>query len=184
MKEELKKTTPNEDAMILQDVYKYLADYAQTIYENEINISNSLIQQSCQMQTAFSFVIAAVFMVAPIVFQYAEVLSKKFLVLCFSTITAALLLSLLFATIAQHHRKKADYPDVSKMKNYIDENYCSFQTPAQRDKYKVDTIAEMQSSFKVINEKRRDWIKRSMISFYVALGLCAFWFTAGLLTCI
>lgn len=164
-----------------QDVYEYLADYSKTIYENEIRISNSLIQQSSQMQTAFSFVIAAVFMVASLVFDKVEYLSNTFLVACFSTITAALLFCLLFATIAQSNRKKTDYPDVSEIHKYIYDNYESFKTPSQRSKYTVETIEEMQASFKRINEKRRTWIERSMHSFYVALGLCVFWFFAALL---
>lgn len=161
------------------DVYQYMAKYAQTIYENEVSTSNALIQQSSQMQTAFSFMVAAVFMIAALVFQYATALPMWFLVSCFSTITGALLFSLLFAMIAQHHRKKEDYPDISDITAHIIANASLFATSAQRDKYIVDTYEVLQKSMKAVNLKRQKWIKCSMIFFYIALGLCAFWFVVS-----
>ena len=47
-------------------LYSYIADFDKEIYANEERREDSLIQQATNMQTAFSFVSAAVFMVAQI----------------------------------------------------------------------------------------------------------------------
>ena len=51
--------------------FQYLNEYAKFRYENELRREDSIIRQASQMQTAFSFVTAAMFMVAPIVIEYS-----------------------------------------------------------------------------------------------------------------
>ena len=85
--------------------FQYLNEYAKFRYENELRREDSIIRQASQMQTAFSFVTAAMFMVAPIVIEYSRKLSLTFFLIVFSSITIALLFSLLFATLAQNREK-------------------------------------------------------------------------------
>ena len=174
-------TVPSsEEEQFQTDCYEYMASFAKIIYENEERRESSLIQQASQMQTAFSFVIAALFMVAAILVEYHEPLSFEFLLLCFSTITAALLISLIAATIAQSRYKRDDFPQVTVMKTKIILEFENFKTSAQRSKYLLDTYEKMHESYEKTNEKRRHWVIVSMRSFYVALGLCALWFLVGI----
>lgn len=169
-----------ENLQFQNDCYAYMAAFAKTIYENEERRESSLIQQASQMQTAFSFVIAAVFMVAAIVVENHDPLSLDFLLLCFSTITIALLTSLVAATIAQSRYKRDDFPQVATMKMRVITEFENFKTEAQRSKYLLDTYEIMHKSYEETNEKRRKWVVVSMNSFYIALALCALWFFVGI----
>ena len=60
---------PNADEQ--KELSNHIRQIAQTIYEAELRREDSLIQQSTQMQTAFSFTSAALFMVAAIVHSAA-----------------------------------------------------------------------------------------------------------------
>lgn len=83
-----------EQAQLQNDCFAYMVDFAKMIYENEERREGSLIQQAGQMQTAFSFVVATLFMVATIVIEYKGCLTLTFLLIAFSSITACLLVSL------------------------------------------------------------------------------------------
>ena len=82
------------------DLYEFIADFEERIYANEERREDSLIQQAAHMQTAFSFVSAAVFMVAEIVIEHRSNLSLEFLLVSFSVICALLIASLFCATKA------------------------------------------------------------------------------------
>lgn len=173
--------TEKEQAEQLQnDCYGYMADFARLIYENEERREDSLIQQASNMQTAFSFVIASVFMVAAIAVDNRGVLSLEYLLLAFSCITATLIFSLFSATMAQNRTKRDDFPKVNTIKQKITDEYENFQTPAQRSKYLVDTYEKMHISYAATNDKRRRWVVISMWSFYVSLAQCIFWFIISL----
>jgi len=82
-------------------LYAHVKELSQMKYESELRREDSLIQQSSNMQTAFSFSTAALFMIAPITIEYRGHLSINFFLIVFASITASLLLSLLFASFAQ-----------------------------------------------------------------------------------
>lgn len=168
---EKEKTT-----QLQNDCYGYMADFSRLIYENEERREASLIQQASNMQTAFSFVIAAVFMVATIVVDNRGVLSLEYLLLVFACITATLMFSLFSATMAQNRTKRDDFPKVNVIKQKIIDEYNNFETPAQRSKYLVDTYEKMHISYAAANDKRRYWVAISMWSFYASLAQCIFWF--------
>ena len=172
--------TTNDDEEFKENCYKYMAEFAKVIYENEERRENSLIQQASQIQTAFSFVIAAVFVVASIIIEYQGPLSFAFLMLTFSTITVALLASLFSATMAQNRYKRDDFPMVGMLKAKIIQEYENFRTEAQRQKYLLDTYEVMHTSYAKTNDKRQCWVNISMKAFYTALLLCLFWFIVGI----
>lgn len=169
-------TEKEQVAQLQNDCYGYMADFARLIYENEERREDSLIQQASHMQTAFSFVIAAVFMVAAIVVDNRGVLSLEYLLLAFSCITATLMFSLFSATMAQNRTKRDDFPKVNIINQKIIDEYENFVTPAQRSKYLVDTYEIMHISYAASNDKRRHWVMISMWSFYASLAQCIFWF--------
>ena len=76
------------------EVFAFIGEMAKVKYENEIRREESIIQQASQMQTAFSFITAALFMVAPIAIEYrGTVLSLSFFLV--ASYSAFLLLLLL-----------------------------------------------------------------------------------------
>lgn len=161
---------------IVFEQFQYLNEYAKFRYENELRREDSIIQQASQMQTTFSFVTAAMFMVAPIVIEYSRKLSLTFFLIVFSSITIALLFSLLFATLAQNRETSKNFADVSNFIKYVEDNENDFETENQRLKHIIDTYGYIQKDKAIINDKRVKLIRISMWMFYVALGLCAFWF--------
>lgn len=165
---------------IIVEKLQYLNEYAKFRYENELRREDSIIQQASQMQTAFSFVTAALFMVAPIVIEYNSKLSLTFFLFVFSTITIALLFSLLFATLAQNRKITKNFIDVSDFVEYVENNENNFETENQRLKYITDTYGDVQKDKAIINDKRVKFIRISMWMFYAALGLCAFWFIVAI----
>ena len=134
--------------------FQYLNEYAKFRYENELRREDSIIRQASQMQTAFSFVTAAMFMVAPIVIEYSRKLSLTFFLIVFSSITIALLFSLLFATLAQNREISKNFEDVSTFIKYVENNENDFDTEKQRLKYIIDTYGDVQKDKAIINNKR------------------------------
>lgn len=173
------KGTNDSEAQITKiqnDCYHYMAEFAEKIYHNEEQRESSLLQQASNMQSAFSFVIAAVFMIAAIVVEYRGILKLSFLLVSFSSITVALAFSLLAATLAQWRSKREDFPKISTIRKIITDEYENFLTEAQRDKYLVETYEKIYESYERVNDKRRKWVVASMVAFCVAMSLCVMWF--------
>ena len=101
-----------KEKQLADDLSLYIKELARMKYESEIRREDSLIMQASQMQTAFSFSSAALFMVAAIAVEYKEPWTFEFLLLIFSTITGALLVSLVLATIAQRRVEREDFPHI------------------------------------------------------------------------
>ena len=161
------------------DKFKYLYEYSKIKLDSEQRREDSIIQQSNQMQVAFSFLIAAIFMIAPIVIEYRGSLSLIFFLFSLSSIVVALLFSLVFAMLAQSRKKKTTFQDIDVFRDYM---YChenEFEEEAQRQKYLVNVCAEVQKAQVKINDKRVIWIRMSMWAFYIAIALCTFWFIVG-----
>lgn len=158
------------------ELYKFILDFSNTIYENGMYREQSLIQQATNMQTAFSFVTAAVFMAAAIIIEYRGTLTLNYLLLVFSSISISLVLSLFFATMAQNRRNQALPPKISTVSEYLSSNKEKLQTPKERYEYQIQTLAKVSDTLDENNDKRVTWIKRSMFLFYLSLFLCVLWF--------
>ena len=163
-----------------EQLYKHVRELAQFKYDSELRREDSLIQQSSNMQTAFSFSTAALFMVAPIVVEYRGVLSLTFFLVAFSSITAALLLSLACASLAQKRYAHEAFPDVEVIEKEVSDNYQSFLSKAQQDKQWVSVIGKIQKSKSQNNNKRVLHIRWSMRFFSAALLLAVFWFVVAI----
>ncbi|WP_025434968.1 hypothetical protein [Peptoclostridium acidaminophilum] len=159
-----------------EKLYAHVRELAQFKYDGELRREDSLIQQSSNMQTAFAFSTAALFMIAPIALEYRGNLSVHFFLAAFSSITAFLLLSLAFASLAQKRYAHEAFPDVEVIEKEISDNYQSFVTKAQQDKQWVNVIGKLQKSKSQINDKRVKHIMWSMKSFSAALILSVFWY--------
>ena len=163
-----------------KELSNHIRQIAQTIYEAEFRREDSLIQQSTQMQTACSFTTAALFMVAAIAVEYKYPLTFGFLLLAFSSITALLLASLIFATMAQRREKREDYVSIQETSKFIQDNYKTIETEAAKNLQYIEMLEKIQSEVKRTNDNKVILIQWSMRLFYCSLGLSAFWFIVAL----
>ncbi len=170
------KKPKNDDKVDMGQLYRYTLEWAQFKYKEEIRREDSIIRQSSNMQMAFSFIVAALCMAAPVVIQYKGKLSLVFCIVAFSSIAITLMLSLLFATVAQN-RKAQLMPDyVENETKTIINNTELFSTEAQRMKYLTEYYGKIERSLHDNNKIRVRNVKKSMQFFYTSLGLCVFWF--------
>ena len=170
---------PNADEQ--KELSNHIRQIAQTIYEAELRREDSLIQQSTQMQTAFSFTSAALFMVAAIAVEYKYPLTYGFLLLTFSTITALLLASLILATVAQKREKRNDFVNIKETSDFIQRNYETIESDAAKDLQYIALIEKVQSEVKRTNDNKVVLIQWSMRLFYTSIGLSVFWFLVALI---
>ena len=166
---------------IADDCYEYMKHIAEVIYENEERREDSIIQQASHMQTAFSFVIAAVFMATPVMMEYRGHLTESFFFVAISSISFLLLVSLIFATMAQNRKKREVFPSIESIRDKIENDYKLFQTIAAREKYLVKMYEKIHPSLEKSNDRRVLWVRLSMGSFYVALALCIFWYIVAII---
>lgn len=159
----------------------HIRQIAQIIYDAELRREDSLIQQSTQMQTAFSFTSAALFMVAAIAVEYKYPLTYGFLLLTFSTITALLLASLILATVAQKREKRNDFVNIKETSDFIQRNYETIESDAAKDLQYIALIEKVQSEVKRTNDNKVVLIRWSMRLFYTSIGLSVFWFLVALI---
>lgn len=152
--------------------YRYIKELAQLKYSAEEKREQNLIQQSSQMQTAFSFMTAAIFMALPICIEYRGVLSLKFFLVSTSIISAFLIASLILASLAQWRWKTKSLPDVAVMKDAVINNdeWESMCLEHNQLAQWVDLIGTVQNQRALINDRRVKLIMASMISFYLSIS--------------
>lgn len=175
--------TANDDIDYITPQYRHIKELAQLKYDAEEKREQHLIQQSGQMQTAFSFVTAAVFMAIPICIEYRGPLSLYFFLGSVSVISGFLILSLLLASISQWRWKTKSFPDVSKIKSEVLDN------PEWKklciEYYQIDQwvklVSEVQAEKAHLNDRRVNLIMASMLCFYVAIAAIIVSFIIGIL---
>jgi Flp pilus assembly protein TadB len=171
----------SQNEEIAVSLFKHVKEIAQMKYDNELRREDSLIQQSGHMQTAFSFMTAALFMAAPVIVDNRGKLSFCFLLAVFSTIVAALLASLILASLVQWRYKKKDIDNVSEIEKDVAKNWEYSKTEAQQLKRWVMLMGELQQSKAVLNERRVKFIMASMISFFVSIAFVIIWFIIAMI---
>ncbi|WP_108775979.1 hypothetical protein [Lactimicrobium massiliense] len=148
-------------------LYKHVKELAQLKYDGELRREDSLIQQSSHMQTAFSFMTAAVFMALPIVIEHRGVLTMNFLFISVSIMVGLLLVSLVMASIAQRRIKKKAPQNVSDLEKFVSDNWQDTLKESQQLKQWVDVVGEIQESTAKANDERVIFIRLSM-GFFLA----------------
>lgn len=166
-----------EEATLL---YRHVKELSQISYDSELRREDSLIQQSSHMQTAFSFMTAALFMAAPILIDNRDFLSLGFFFVAFSTIVLCLLISLVFASLAQRRRKTETFPSINVIENFVNENWECSLSEAQQLKQWVVLVGKVQKSKENINDMRVNQIRASMGFFFASIGFIVFWYFTGL----
>lgn len=166
---------------VASDLYAFVKEYALLKLDDETKRYESLIHQASNMQTAFAFSTAALFMIAPMAIENRGNMTLEYLLVVFSSITLFLMLSLLFASLAQSRGKLKSFADINTFEQFVEENYEDYLSKAQQGKAIVDQIGEVQLSASERNDKMASRIKKSMIFFYIAMGLSAGWFIVSLI---
>ena len=144
------------------ELYAFVKEYAQLKLEAETKRYESLIQQASNMQAAFSFSTAALFMVAAIVIEYRGKLSLTYFLWMFAS--------------AQSRGQIKDFADVGEFRKFVEDHYTAYFSQAQRDKAIAEQIEKVQLSASQKNDEMACKIRWSMRFFYIALGLSACWF--------
>ena len=115
------KQTNYEDKKV-DNVYSFIRQYAEMKLDDEEKREQSLLTQSSNMQSAFSIMVAAIFMLMPVVIEHRGKLSLESLFVGCAVVVALLLLSLLFACFAQNRKKGELFEDVDIISNYVISN--------------------------------------------------------------
>ncbi len=157
-------------------LYRHVKELSQLKYESELRREDSLIQQSSHMQTAFAFMTAALFMAAPIIYEYRGKMPFGFLLLVFSSIVFFLIISLITASMAQRRVKVETFPSIKELEKFVDENWEQSLNESQQLKQWVELVGKVQKNKDEINARRVIFIRISMISFFISIGLVVFWF--------
>lgn len=171
----------HKENTVASELYAFVKEYALLKLEDETKRYESLIQQASNMQTAFSFSTAALFMIAPIAVEYRGNMSLEYLFCVFSSITIFLMLSLLFASLAQNRGELKSFANITVFEDFVEKHYESFISKAQKEKALAEQIGEIQLSASEKNDEMAKRIKISMGFFYAAMGLSLFWFVVSII---
>lgn len=162
--------------------YRHIKELSKLKYDAEEKREQNLIQQSSQMQTAFSFVTVAVFMAIPICIEYRGLLNLMFFLVSVSIIVAFLIASLLLASIAQWRWKTRAFPDITDIKDNV-LNSVEWEKLCieyyQIDQW-VNLIGTVQKEKARLNDKRVKLIITSMVCFYGAIAAIIICFIVGI----
>ena len=164
-------------------LYRHVKELAQMKYESELRREDSLIQQSSHMQTAFSFITAAVFMAAPILIDNrGDNLSLSFFFAAYSTVTACLLMSLITASLAQRRFLKESFMNIPDIEQFVSDTYKQTLKESEQLKQWVQVVGDVQVSLEKVNNRRVKLIRISMFSFFVSIAFIVMWYFAALMT--
>ncbi|MBX4268896.1 hypothetical protein [Clostridium estertheticum] len=167
-----------QDAIML---LKHIKEIAKLKYESELKREDSLIKQSSQMQTVFSFVTGSIFMAVTVIISNRGKLSLKFFLVAISCIMIFLIVSLVTASLAQQRKIQNTFPDVYVLEKFVSDNWEDTMKESQRLKQWIDLVAKVQIEKSNLNNKRVNYIRFSMGSFYGAIISIIFWFIVGVI---
>ena len=164
------------------DLYMYVKELGTLKYEAELRREDSLIQQSSHMQTAFSFMSAALFMAAPILIDNrGNQLSLNFFFAAFSSIVFFLLASLVAASLAQRRVLRRTFMSIPDIEAFVSSTYKQTLKRSAQLKQWVQVVGDAQVGLQKVNEKRVMLIRISMGSFLGSIGLIVFWYIVALI---
>lgn len=168
---------------LITSQYRYIKELADEKYASEVIQEANLIQQSSQMQTAFSFVTGAVFMAAPICIDNRGSVPLVFYMVSLSAITTCILVSLILASIAQWRWKRETFPDIDVIRSSVVDS--TDWKKLTKEEYQlvqhVDLLAMVQKEKARLNERRVKLIMGSMIFFWISIACVVISFIVGLL---
>lgn len=167
---------------LITSQYRYIKELAILKYDAEEKREINLLQQSSQMQTAFSFMTAALFMAVPICIEHRGAISLEFFLVSVSIVTALLMASLICASIAQWRWKTETFPDIKKIKDEVINNpeWEKLCIEYHQVNQWIDLVGSVQSEKARLNDRRVGLIITSMICFYGSIGTLVVCFFIGI----
>lgn len=123
-------------------------------YESELKLEDSLIKQSSQMQTVFSFMSVAIFMAVIVIISNKGEIPLKFFLAAISCIMLFLLVSLITASLAQQRKKQNTFPDVYDLEKFVNDNWEDIMKESQRLKQWIDLVAKVQKEKAKFKKKK------------------------------
>lgn len=160
------------DKSLKEDIeyYRFQAELAEKIYIRGLETEKDIISQAMQMQYVFSFIAAAVFMVAPLTCQYRGNVSLSYICMMYTIIAIPLLLCFVFAMLAQRRLLHLDFAGVEETLDYIGENKKHMVDTINRYRYVIEQYKILQSSISENNKKRVKKLMIAQIFFYIAIA--------------
>lgn len=155
-----------DTAQILSDV----ADLALHSFNLESKREESLILQSSQMLTAFSFGSAALLMLVPIMLGIKN-LSDGYVLFSAGIKLMLLIVSMVLALLVQWRYKYQTLPAPLEIFSHVNSNLEYFSTSEQRYKNRVEMLEDVYKSKKKINDLRIKLITHSIIFFLLPIGI-------------
>lgn len=161
---------------------RYIKEFSLFKYDAEEKREQNMIQQSSQMQTAFSFISAAVFMAIPICVEHRGELSLKFFFISVSFIVAFLVASLVLASLAQWRWKTKTFPDIDEMKSFVinNEEWQKLCIEYHQINQWIEILSTVQKEKARLNDRRVKLILASMICFYTSIATILVCFTIAI----
>ena len=159
---------------------------AKNKYEEEIKREESLIAQASSMQTVFAVSSAALFMLLPILISYRGNLNLVFFFFFVSLITASMISSLVFATIAQWRYKIRVLPTERDVRSGLlqkikERRACTSEIIQMIIEDSIEQYGKAQEAREQSNNMRVKWIKCSMYSFFASIGCCLVFYLLSIL---
>ena len=168
---------------LIASQYRYIKELADEKLASEQKREDSLIQQSSQMQTAFSFITGAVFMVVPICIDNRGSVSLMFYIVSLSAITFCILISLILASIVQWRWKTETFPDIEEIKSSV--VYSKEWHKLTEEHYQlvqhVELLSKIQREKARLNDLRVKLIMGSMVFFWISISCVAISFIVGMI---
>lgn len=161
-------------------LFKHIKELAQLKYDSELRREDSLIKQSTQMQTVFSFVTAAIFMALAVIIENRGSLSLVFFLVASASIMFFLLISLVMASFAQRRRIHSTFPDIDELEKFVSDHWESTVKESQQLKQWIDLVGKVQKDKANINNERVTFIRVSMWSFFASIISIVFWFLVAI----
>lgn len=165
------------------ELYRYVLDLATEKYDFENHREQDLVQQSGQMQAAFSFMTAALFMALPIVIDHRGQIPESFFFVVSSIICFFLMVSLVLASIATWRWKKVALGNITAVKQAVlnSKNREYYLKEKNRISAQIDALEKFQVRKEELNNRRAFLIHLSLIFFFFAIGSVVISFTASII---
>lgn len=177
----MSKQTKQEEQILSQ--YRYIKKLADEKYSIEERRETSLIQQSGQLQTAFSFITGAVFMIVPICLEYRGSLPLWFFLISLSIFTICIIVSLILASVVQWRWKTETFPDIEVLKDSIinSREWQKLTEEYNQLAQHVDLLSKLQKEKARLNDRRVKLIMGSMIFFWISIACIIISFILGMI---
>lgn len=153
-----------------QAAYEFLRDLSMLSSEEEGKRELSLINQSNQMQTSFSFATAVIYVLLPVFIEHTAA-SRRYIFIAYAVVSAVLVASFVLAMLAQWRYKYETYASTYALRDHLKPYMSNLTGVGVKEGLWVDLVGKVQDAKTKLNHKRAKLISASMHCFFCALGL-------------